>query len=224
MAKCGYCGVEILDATEVCPLCRGVVDNSIKVEEWRQNTYPDVVAKRRHEALVLRILLAAWVFTTIVCVTVNIQTKPYPLWSAVVSASVLYVLYVLKVMLDRDSGYLKRMFVTIIGGMLLTLIIDVVFGFLRWSVNFVLPGMLFVINFAMLLLMLINRRNWQSYMILQILSIIIGLVPLGLIYMGIVTRPILSEIAFISSVMVFLGTLIIGGGTARSELKRRFHI
>jgi hypothetical protein len=58
----------------------------------------------------------------------------------------------------------------------------------------------------------------------QLIMIIIGLIPVVLINIGIVKNPIVSEIAFLSSLIVFLGTLILGGRTAREELKRRFHI
>ena len=61
-------------------------------------------------------------------------------------------------------------------------------------------------------------------MILQILMILVALVPLVLILKGIVTHPIVSELAILSALLLFLGTLILGGRTARTELQRRFRI
>ena len=104
------------------------------------------------------------------------------------------------------------------------MVIDASFGFYRWSVNYVLPGTLFLINLILIILVFANRRGWSGYMIYQILMIFIGLIPFGLIKLNIVTAPVLSQIAFLSSVILFLGTLIIGGRTAVNELKRRFHL
>ena len=44
------------------------------------------------------------------------------------------------------------------------------------------------------------------------------------VFLGWITSPVLSEIACSISILVFLGMVILGGRTARSELKRRFHI
>jgi len=40
----------------------------------------------------------------------------------------------------------------------------------------------------------------------------------------IVTRPLLSLIALVSSGVLFLGTVLLGDRRAKNELKRRFHI
>lgn len=87
-----------------------------------------------------------------------------------------------------------------------------------------MPGALLFLNIVLIVLMIINRRNWQSYMMHQFIFILIALLPLVFINVGLVTSPFLSELSFISCIVVFLGTLIIGGRTANIELKRRFHI
>ena len=54
--------------------------------------------------------------------------------------------------------------------------------------------------------------------------IFLSMLPLVLIWMDIVTESFISWFAFAVSVLLFLGTLIIGDRRARSELKRRFHV
>ena len=53
MAKCRMCNLEVLDETQVCPLCRSVLDPTDEVE----NMYPDVRGKMRRFALVGNIYL-----------------------------------------------------------------------------------------------------------------------------------------------------------------------
>ena len=81
-----------------------------------------------------------------------------------------------------------------------------------------------LLDAGIVLLMIINSRNWQSYLMFQLFGIVCSLIPLLLIALHIVTHPGLSELAFGISVFLFLGTLIIGDRRARLELKRRFHV
>ncbi len=77
---------------------------------------------------------------------------------------------------------------------------------------------------AILAVMFLNRRNWQSYIMLELFMILLSLLPIILILTGIVTETFISALAFVVSVLLFLGTLIIGDRRAKSELKRRFHV
>ncbi|MCR5641470.1 MAG: zinc ribbon domain-containing protein [Lachnospiraceae bacterium] len=224
MNKCKRCGVYICDDTEVCPLCKGVLENDGSKEQEHINIYPNILRKDRTWNLILRILLATWVVGTIVLVFINYQVPHKVWWSVVASASYFYALSVVRLLTHPYAGYLRRIFGIVFGAMILNLVIDYCFGFHGWSLNYIFPAALFFINFALILLMIINHRNWQSYMMLQIFSIFIGGIPLLFIKWGWVTHPLLSEIAFLSSVVLFLGTLIVGGSAARNELKRRFYI
>lgn len=61
-------------------------------------------------------------------------------------------------------------------------------------------------------------------MMWQIFMILCSIVPVILIFTGIVTAQLFALIAFAFSLFLFLGTLIIGDRRARVELKRRFHV
>ena len=221
MSKCRNCKIEVSDITEYCPLCHNVLE----VTDDCKDTYPDVKKKARKLSFTLRLLLFLWILTSAITGYINYQTleiNPRP-WSIVVVLSTFYPLYLI-FMIARDKGYLHRIFTGFIGANIIVVLIDVVTGFRGWSVNFLIPGTLLLIDLVLIILMMVNHRNWQSYMIYQLLIIFIGIVPLILIKTGVVTRPILSEVAFMSAVLVFLGTLIIGGQEAIAELKRRFHV
>jgi len=102
--------------------------------------------------------------------------------------------------------------------------IDFVNGYRGWSVRYVFPAAIILVDAGILILMCVNRRNWQSYIMWQIFMILCSVVPLVLYAVGIVTAPILALLAFAFSTALFLGTLIIGDRRARTELRRRFHV
>ncbi|MCR5099699.1 MAG: hypothetical protein K6B14_12245 [Lachnospiraceae bacterium] len=218
--KCSHCGVTILDNTEKCPLCNGILDAG----ENGVDRYPDIVHKARKLGVVLRILMAAWVAISAICGLVNYYTYDGVLWSAIVSISIFYVLFMLYLMTYTNVGYLGRIFASVIMGVVLVVSIDVVNGFAGWSVDYVLPGGLFAIDIAIMVVRFVNYKNWQSYMYTEFLVVLLGLIPIILINMGLVHHPRVSVAAVFTSVLLFIVTLIIGGRAARSELKRRFHI
>ena len=217
---CSHCGVSIVDNTEKCPLCNGILDAGGEGEDF----YPDIVHKVRKMGLVLRILFACWLTLAVVCGLINYYTYDGVLWSVIIAISTFYIFFMLYLMTYTQIGYLGRTFGAAAMGVVLVVSIDVVTGFSGWSVDWVLPGGLLIIDLALIIIRIINRKNWQSYMYAQFLVVLLGLIPLILIKAGIVGHPILSVAAFFTSVLLFITTLIIGGRAARAELSRRFHI
>ena len=122
------------------------------------------------------------------------------------------------------SGYIAKTVVLTILALALFVAADFAVGYNGWSVNYVVPSGILFIDAGILLFMIINRKNWQSYMMLEIFMVLCSGVMLILYLFGIVTNPVMLSVAFHVSLILFLGTVIIGGRRARVELKRRFHI
>lgn len=221
MNKCTSCDIYINDIT--CPLCHTVTkkldDDFIEI-----NVYPDIPQKRRKFSLFLRILLFICIVTTAIGGIINYAFDfDYP-WAVIVGSILFYFYGLFYLLSDKYAGYMKRILLAVVWAVFFLLLIDVAFGFKRWSLNYVFPGALFVLNVLLIIFMISNRRNWQDYIVYLTSTLLVAIMPLFLIYIGIVTKPLMNELAFLSCVFVFLGTVIIGGRTAKIELKRRFHI
>ena len=220
MNKCSHCGVQILDETEHCPLCHSVLDDLGQGE----NAYPNVYHKNKKINFLFRLFLFLAIVLAVIVVAANIMLDAKIWWSAIVVACEGYGMWMFYLFARDHSGYRARILSGIFGAVILIILIDEVMGYNGWSVNYVFPAAMLLTDVALLLLMLINRRNWQSYLIFQIAMVLIGLVAMLFIFLGWITAPTLSVVAFIISVLLFLGSVILGGRTARIELKRRFHI
>ena len=218
---CKNCGVKVTDHTTFCPLCQNVLDHS-SVEG--EATYPNITERFKKLVLIKRIALFLGILICVFTLFVDFKLSRRPDWSVLVVVAAVYLLAIFFTFSDPESGYRKRICLILFGGTLIILMIDLQTGNHGWSVNFFLPGLIFFMNIGLFILMIINRRNWQSYMLYQIGVIFIGVVPLILIALRVVTYPLISELAFLSSVLVFVGTVIFGGRVARIELRRRFHI
>jgi hypothetical protein len=136
----------------------------------------------------------------------------------------LYFYIVLRYAILGRSGYRAKTIVLIMLAILMFIAIDIIHGYNGWSVDYVFPAGIILVDVAILIVMGINHKNWQSYMMQQLFMILCSFVAVILCKVGVITKPLLSIIAMNISLIIFLGTLIIGGRRARVELKRRFHI
>ena len=220
MSRCKQCNVEILDETERCPLCHSVLEKTVEVE----NMYPNVRTMTRRLALLSRIYLFVAILVEALLIYLNVLSDSEMFWSAIPGLAMLYGYLVLRYAILGKSGYKGKIIVLTLIAILMVVAIDFVVGYRGWSVNYALPSAILLVDAGILILMCINRRNWESYMMWQIFMILCSVVPLVLYAVGIVTAPILALLAFAFSAALFLGTLIIGDRRARTELRRRFHV
>ena len=220
MSRCKQCNVEILDETERCPLCHSVLEKTVEVE----NMYPNVRTMTRRLALLSRIYLFVAILVEALLIYLNVLSDSEMFWSAIPGLAMLYGYLVLRYAILGKSGYKGKIIGLTLIAILMVVAIDFVVGYRGWSVNYALPSAILLVDAGILILMCINRRNWQSYMMWQIFMILCSVVPLVLYAVGIVTAPLLALLAFAFSTALFLGTLIIGDRRARTELRRRFHV
>ena len=167
--------------------------------------YPNVRTMTRRLALLSRIYLFVAILVEALLIYLNVLSDSEMFWSAIPGLAMLYGYLVLRYAILGKSGYKGKIIV-------LTLI------------AILIPSAILLVDAGILILMCINRRNWQSYMMWQIFMILCSVVPLVLYAVGIVTAPLLALLAFAFSAALFLGTLIIGDRRARTELRRRFHV
>ena len=187
--------------------------------------YPDIRFIARKMNLAVRIFLFAAILMEVILVYLNWKFYDGVWWSVITGAGFFYLYFVARfAVLNDNAGYRSKFLALTFLGILYVILIDCMIGYHGWSVNFVLPGGLLLVDLFVLVLMFVNRRNWQSYIMLEISMIFLSAVPLILVWLGIGTETFISGFAFAVSVLLFVGTLIIGDKRARSELKRRFHV
>ena len=220
MSRCIQCNIEVLDETERCPLCHSVLEPTVEVE----NMYPDVRIKTRRMMLLSRIYLFVAIVTEAILMAVNYYGTFETAWSLATGLILFYGYLVIRFAILGKSGYIAKTIVLTLIAILALIAIDFVSGYKGWSVRYVFPAAIIGIDAVILLLMIVNRRNWQSYIMWQIFMILCSFVPIILYFVGIIYVPYLALAALGTSLFLFLGTVIIGDRRARVELKRRFHI
>ena len=209
-----------MDETECCPLCKSILEQTEELE----NMYTDVRIRMRRLKLFSRIYLFCAILAEAALFCVNLLTESQIWWSAITGLAFLYFYMVLRYAILGKSGYKSKVTVLVILSILIAVVIDFVLGYRGWSVDYVLPVGILVVDAVVLICMIGNRRNWQSYMMWQILMILCSLIPMGLYIKELEQNPYMAFLPLAVSVTIFLGTIIIGDRRARMELVRRFHI
>lgn len=112
-----------------------------------------------------------------------------------------------------------------LGAMLLVVVIDFALGFSGWSFNIGIPLIILLLDVIILICMVINFENWQSYLLMQIFTLVMSIIHMVFYMAGIIKNgPLLPWVTFGVSAVIFTSCLVIGDKKAKSELKRRFYI
>lgn len=220
MSKCRQCKIEVLDETERCPLCGTVLEPTVEVE----NMYPDIRVRSRKLAFISRLYLFLAVVTEIILVNICMLSEVQSLVYIIGGLVLLFGYIVIRYAILGTSGYIAKTVVLTIIAVIMLVAVDFFVGYNGWSVNYVFPSGILLIDVGIVVCMVINRKNWQSYLMVQIFMVLCSVVAIILSLVQIITHSMLSVIALNASVILLLGTMIIGGRRARVELKRRFHI
>lgn len=220
MSKCRQCNIEVLDEAQHCPLCQSALEHTIDMEDM----YPDIRMRTRKLVMFSRIYLFLALVVQLIITNISLLFK----WTSIVyiicAMALFYGYMVIRYAILGRSGYIAKTVVLIVMALALLVAADFFAGYNGWSVNFVLPSGILLMDVGILIFIIANRKNWQSYIMLEIFMVICSSVMLILYAFGVVTSPLVSVVAFNISLILFLGTVIIGGRRARVELKRRFHI
>ena len=216
------CKVDILDKTDKCPLCNNVL-------EWdgteKENLYPNARIVRRKYQFLENIFLFTSIALWAVLFIIDYTTDPAFLWSFTAGLVIIFANVLLRLTILGKSSYMAKIVWTIIIGMAFLIEADLLTGNHGWGVNFAMPTALLLWDIAILILMLfVNRRNWQSYIMDQLTALVACAVILVLMWMDIITFPYYAFGVQVFTILMFVGTVIVGDRKAREELKRRFHV
>lgn len=226
MKRCKACQVKVLDDTLVCPLCHSVLEtDSAEVTNQKKSAmYPDVKDVTRKLNFVVKLYTFLAIVAEAAVIIINYATYNGIWWCGICGVAILYFYMTLRYSIQKNTGYQRTVLLQIIGAVILTIVIDFIIGYRGWSVNFVLPGAILLIDISIIVFMLVNITNWQSYILLQLMTLVFSGVLIVLWKVDIITQPIVTIVAICVSAIMFVGTLIFGDRRAKNELKRRFHM
>lgn len=185
--------------------------------------YPDVRPVMRWRIFLSRLCLFCGLIAELALIFINVLCDSTIWWSAITGLGILYGYMVLRYAIIGEAGYRSKAILLSMIGILSIISIDFIIGYRGWSVDYALPGVILLMDVGILICMIVNHRNWQSYIMLQLSMILCSLLPMALNLFDLEHNRFMAFSPLISSVLLFSGTMILGGRRAMTELKRRFH-
>ena len=217
--------MDFIDPTNVCPLCKCITERDDAEGEEFKPTYPLRPDKEiKKIQLALSIYTLAAIIAEAILVIIDFHVGDRIGWSIMTGACMVYAYITLKFSIQKHNGYQFKILMQTLLGVAVVGLIDFLTGFSGWSVNYVLPAAFILIDATVIVLMIVNSRNWQSYIPMQLLIIVLCIIPYILHHFGISSDSIMCLIALCVAIFVFIGSVIMGGRRAMDELYRRFHV
>lgn len=219
---CKHCQIEFLTSSEQCPFCKMALSG----EPEEKETYPNVVEKERFKRKSKRLVFFVLLFLEILFVIINLRFQDFRTnhWSVLVGGIFLYVYFTFGRILYPKAGHIMEITMQAVAVFLLLMFIEWNVGWKGWSLSIGLPVINAVLLLLTLLLMLINRKNWQTYLLLLLFSLLTATVNMVLAFVGISASFVLCCGVFAAALFLFFGALFLGERTASNELKWKFHI
>lgn len=222
MKKCRKCNVNIFDNTHTCPLCKSVLEYDEK-DIVHENLYPNIEYDVSKYNKIRKIFIFILILVSVVLGYINYLTYSGVIWSIIAIVAIVYFGVTVTYSIMNNANIASKIFVQTIGAAILIVVVDNVVGYRGWSVNYVIPSIIIFANLAIVICMLINRMNWQSYFMYQIAITVLSFIPLILAGTKIITRPFLAVLTSCISILILIGTIVFGDKSVISELKRRFN-
>ena len=200
--------------------------NGITDTEHDKGRYPVIAQDRERVRRAVRGFYVSLVLVSLLAGLTNLATYhriPFK-WSLLTAGAAAYVAMTLWFSVMRHASLAGTLVRQSLGIQAILLLIDALTGLRGWSVDYAIPCVALFEVAAVLLMMLVNRMNWQSYFMYQITITFLSFVPLIFWKIGWTHHPLPTVLAAGVSVAALAATVILGDRSVKRELKRRFHM
>ena len=180
MKTCNKCKVKIKDDTKLCPLCQEPLDNLDTLSS--KGIYPSFKINEHKYHLISKLVIILSVVFSISAMITNYLTYNGIAWSIVSIAAIIYTWILVIHAITNEANVAKKILEYTIFTSVLVILIDLMIGYSGWSVNYVIPEFIILSNIGILILMVVNRMNWHSYVLYQMILMFFSIILLVLYF------------------------------------------
>lgn len=220
MKHCPHCHVDVKNPRATCPLCHNPLQGGDGTESW---DFPYIPLASKKYAFLIRILLFATIAGLVICFAVNYFHRSGGLWSLIVlAASAFFWVSVAGVLNSQNSLMSLSRGVLVL--CLLLFVIDILYGFHRWSINYAIPAVFLSTIAAVIAIAMLRRLRFSDFVIYIVITGLLLLIPLLFLLTGLATVSWPSLVCIIAGLLSLVGIFIFADSEIRDELRRRFHL
>lgn len=222
MRQCPYCKVGISGDLVKCPLCQSKLTG-----DGEAPCYPKFEAQKKRTFFYKMQLLAAWGLLIAgigIDFMVGLRIPGYPdlHWSLLLAMWLFGVEFGIMRQFKPGTGSAGKVTMLVLFTIVMWSVTAYFFGFMKITVDLVIPVVLAATITANFVLALIDKNgNTMSYLLS---GLVIGVVPSLICYFVEAKMPLAWAICLMVSVILFAAAVIFRGRAVAAEFQRRFHI
>ena len=222
MRQCPYCKVGISGDLVKCPLCQSKMTGTGEAP-----CYPKFEAQKKKSVFYKIHLSVTWGLLIVgigLDFLIGLRLPLYPElhWSLLLAMWLMVFEYGIMRRFKPGSGSAGKVTMIVLVTILMWCVTAYFLGFMKITVDLVVPSALAAIIAADFVLTMIDKNgNTMSYLLTGVLM---GIVPSVICYFVKADMPLAWAICLMVSVILFAGAIIFRGRDVAAELQRRFHI
>ncbi len=222
MRRCPYCNVGIEGDLVKCPLCQSKMTGTAEAP-----CYPEFEAQKKRSLFYKIQLLLVWVFLIVgigLDFMVGLRLPGYPdlHWSLLLAMWLMGIEFGIMRQFKPDTGSAGKVTTMVLITIAMWCVTAHYLGFMKITVNLVVPSALAATIIANFVLALIDKNgNTMSYLLT---GLFMGVVPSLIIFFVGSKMPLAWAVCLMVSVILFAGAVIFRGRAVAEEFRRRFHL
>lgn len=185
--------------------------------------YPKKITSKKTDIIINSLLIFS-IIVGLVLILINKLTTPMLHWAGIANCGIIYMWATVIYSIKRRNNIAGHVLIQTILASILTIYIDIQFGFKGWSIYLANPIILFVANLTMLTLTAISYEKYIKYAIYQLVIVALSLTPLWLIIGHVIELRMLNRIAIEVSLLNFLVSLILCARDIKDAIIRKLHL
>ena len=222
MRRCPYCKVGIAGDLVKCPLCQSKLTGT-----GEDPCYPKFEAQKKRSIIYKIQLFLAWMLLIVgigLDFMVGLRLPGYPKlhWSLLLALWLMVVEFGIMRQFKPGTGSAGKVTMLVLLTIAGWCVTAYFFGFMKITVDLVIPSALAAMITAHFVLAMIDRNgNTMAHLLAGLLLAVVS----GVIcYFTKTKMPLAWAVCLMISVVLFAGAVIFRGRAVAAELRRRFHI
>ena len=185
--------------------------------------YPQKLTSKKSNELVNTLIISS-IMLGVVLFIINKITSPMIPWSAIANAGLIYVWITVLYSIRRNTNLAGHVLLQIIAMSLVILYIDKRLNFYGWSIYIGIPIILMAANITMLVLAIVEHKNYFRYAIYQLIIVFLSIIQLVPVLTGTIEFGVLNIISIAVSLINFIISLILSYKDFYKFIVCKFHM
>lgn len=184
--------------------------------------YPNKIDIKKNKKIT-KILLLLSIILAIVLFLINKIIRPDIFWSELCLVGIVYIWITTGYSLNNNTNIAIHVLLQTILMSIIMVIVDICFGFKKWSVSLAIPIIVIIANISMIILTIVSHKRYIRYAVFQLILCILSATPFILLTTHFIQDRILVYVATSISLINFIITISICKKEVWESLKRTFH-